>query len=165
MSTEALPLKVAGLSARYGVVPALNDVSITVGSGEIVTLIGANGAGKSTLIKTLAGVHKPDAGEIRWNGEVVAMDNPQDAIDLGIATMYQELDVVDALRGRPEPTVADQQDRAGLRRRSRHLLLGDGDAHGGVGHGQRRELVADCRAETGRRLRPLVAQARGQPGE
>ncbi len=46
MSTEALPLKVAGLSARYGVVPALNDVPITVGIGEIVTLIGANGEGK-----------------------------------------------------------------------------------------------------------------------
>ena len=57
-------------------------------------LLGQNGAGKSTLIKVLAGAHRPDAGEITWQGEPVALTTPDAAISLGIATIYQELDLV-----------------------------------------------------------------------
>lgn len=87
MSTEVLPLKVAGLSARYGVVPALNDVSITVGSGEIVTLIGANGAGKSTLIKTICGLVRPSTGSVHLFGENVTGMSPDRLVRKGLSVV------------------------------------------------------------------------------
>lgn len=87
MSTEALPLKVAGLSARYGVVPALNDVNITVGSGEIVTLIGANGAGKSTLIKAICGLVRPSSGSVHLFGENVTGMSPDRLVRKGLSVV------------------------------------------------------------------------------
>ncbi len=57
-------------------------------------LLGDNGAGKSTLIKTLAGVHKPDEGEIMIEGEKIVFDSPKDALDMGIGTVYQDLALV-----------------------------------------------------------------------
>ncbi|BDZ65221.1 sugar ABC transporter ATP-binding protein [Agromyces mangrovi Wang et al. 2018] len=76
---------------------ALQGVSLDVRPGEVHCVLGQNGAGKSTLIKVLAGAHQPDAGEITWQGETTEIPNPVAAIDMGIATMYQELDVVDGL--------------------------------------------------------------------
>ncbi|MEE6274626.1 sugar ABC transporter ATP-binding protein [Georgenia wangjunii] len=76
---------------------ALDGVDLDVRAGEVHCLLGQNGAGKSTLIKVLAGAHRTDGGEIRWNGEVVTIGNPVAALKLGVATMYQELDVVDGL--------------------------------------------------------------------
>ncbi|MGO2111593.1 MAG: sugar ABC transporter ATP-binding protein [Pseudoclavibacter sp.] len=82
---------------NFGPVRALTGVSLEILPGEVHCLLGQNGAGKSTLIKTLAGVYQPDAGMIAWNGTPVSITSPQAAIALGIATMYQELDVVDDL--------------------------------------------------------------------
>ena len=76
MATEATPLIVSGLSASYGVVPALRNVSLSVRSGQIVTLIGANGAGKSTLIKTICGLVRPTAGSVQLFGEDVTGLSP-----------------------------------------------------------------------------------------
>jgi ribose transport system ATP-binding protein len=90
-------LEVRGIVKSFAGVKALRGVDLTVTAGEVHCVLGQNGAGKSTLIKTLAGVHTPDAGEIRWNGEVVTLAHPTAAIEMGIATMYQELDVVDGL--------------------------------------------------------------------
>ncbi|RWZ51155.1 sugar ABC transporter ATP-binding protein [Labedella phragmitis] len=94
---SGLLLDARGLQKSFAGVRALRDVSLEVRPGEVHCVLGQNGAGKSTLIKTLAGVHRPDAGEIVWLGERVEIADPQAAIELGIATMYQELDVVDGL--------------------------------------------------------------------
>jgi branched-chain amino acid transport system ATP-binding protein len=71
MPGEAPSLQVSGLSASYGGVPAITDVSLELRRGEIVTLIGANGAGKSTVIKCICGLLEPTAGSVRLFGEDV----------------------------------------------------------------------------------------------
>ncbi|MGP1397981.1 MAG: ATP-binding cassette domain-containing protein [Inquilinaceae bacterium] len=90
-------LSVRGLSKRFGGVHALEDVSFDLRRGEVLALAGDNGAGKSTLIKTLSGVHRPDAGEILYQGRRVSFDNPRQARDLGIETIYQDLALADNL--------------------------------------------------------------------
>ena len=70
---------------------ALRGANFTVLTGEVVALVGDNGAGKSTLVKTLAGVHRPDDGEIRFDGQPVQIGSPLEARALGIETVYQDL--------------------------------------------------------------------------
>ena len=83
------------VSKFFGSVIALQGVSFSVEAGGIsCCLLGDNGAGKSTLIKTLAGVHKPSEGEILLEGKAVEFDSPRDALDAGIATVYQDLALV-----------------------------------------------------------------------
>ncbi|OUM43375.1 sugar ABC transporter ATP-binding protein [Arthrobacter sedimenti] len=90
-------LEVRGLTKGFAGVQALKGVDLQVVPGEVHCVMGQNGAGKSTLIKTLSGVHQPDSGEILWEGKQITLAGPTAALDLGIATMYQELDVVDGL--------------------------------------------------------------------
>ncbi|MFD5778646.1 sugar ABC transporter ATP-binding protein [Streptomyces sp. NPDC126933] len=78
------------VSKSFGAVRALRDVSLHLFPGEAHALAGENGAGKSTLIKTLAGVHRPDAGEVLLDGRTVVFHGPADARDAGIAVIYQE---------------------------------------------------------------------------
>src|SRR6201993_1685014 len=80
-----------GIVRHFGHVQALQGADLSVGRGEIVGLIGDNGAGKSTLVRILSGTDRPDAGEIRVNGEVVHFNGPQDARAVGIETVYQDL--------------------------------------------------------------------------
>ena len=94
-STPVLALK--GVTKSFGPVQALQDVDFEVQSGEVVALVGDNGAGKSTLVKTIAGIHKPDAGTISFQGEEVTIGGPSDAVHLGIATVYQDLALCDNL--------------------------------------------------------------------
>ncbi|SDN11971.1 monosaccharide ABC transporter ATP-binding protein, CUT2 family (TC 3.A.1.2.-) [Geodermatophilus siccatus] len=94
-------LEVHGVVKSFPGVRALDGVDLDVRAGEVHCLLGQNGAGKSTLIKVLAGAHQPDAGRISWRGEPVRLNDPQAAMSLGIATIYQELDLVAGL------TVAD----------------------------------------------------------
>ena len=82
------------ISKFFGSVIALKDVTMKVKKGEIMCLLGDNGAGKSTLIKTLSGVHKPNEGEIIVEGNKTEFDSPRDALDMGIATVYQDLALV-----------------------------------------------------------------------
>ena len=82
------------ISKYFGKVIALKDVTMKLRRGEIMCLLGDNGAGKSTLIKTLAGVHKPDEGEIIVENRKTVFDGPKDALDMGIATVYQDLALV-----------------------------------------------------------------------
>ena len=79
------------ISKFFGKVIALKNVTMKLKKGEIMCLLGDNGAGKSTLIKTLAGVHKPDEGEIIVEGNKTVFDGPKEALDMGIATVYQDL--------------------------------------------------------------------------
>lgn len=111
-------LSIRGLTKRFGPVTALRGVDLDVARGEVHCLLGQNGAGKSTLIKVLAGVHAHDEGEITWHGTDTRMPNPQAAIELGIATMYQELDVVDGLTVAENIYLGHELDRAGMTRRS-----------------------------------------------
>jgi simple sugar transport system ATP-binding protein len=92
---NAAPLLAArGIRKSFGAVEALASVSLTVHAGKVTCLLGDNGAGKSTLIKILSGVMSRDAGEIALNGEPVIFRSARDALDWGIATVYQDLAVV-----------------------------------------------------------------------
>jgi len=82
------------ISKFFGSVIALQEVTMHIKKGEIMCLLGDNGAGKSTLIKTLSGVHKPDKGEIIIEGKKIIFDSPREALDMGIATVYQDLALV-----------------------------------------------------------------------
>lgn len=85
------------ISKRFGAIQALVDVEFEVYTGEVVGLVGDNGAGKSTLIKIIAGVHRPDSGEYRFNGRQVSVGSPREATRLGIETVYQDLALCDNL--------------------------------------------------------------------
>ncbi|MFF7177833.1 ATP-binding cassette domain-containing protein [Streptomyces sp. NPDC008121] len=90
-------LTMSGITKSFPGVRALDGVDLEVAAGEVHCLLGQNGAGKSTLIKVLAGAHQPDGGRITWRGEPVHLRSPAAAMRLGIATIYQELDLVEGL--------------------------------------------------------------------
>jgi len=87
MRSEPLSLEVAGISASYGGVPAITDVSLKVERGTIVTMIGANGAGKSTVIKCICGLVKPTAGTVRLFGEDVTGLPPDRLVHRGLSVV------------------------------------------------------------------------------
>jgi ABC-type sugar transport system ATPase subunit len=130
--TEPL-LRVAGLRKSFGGVHAVDGVDLEIMPAEVVALVGDNGAGKSTLIKMIAGAYTRDGGEILWQGRAVDPQSPEDAKELGIETMYQDLALVPDLDpagnvflGR-EPIrwwlgVLPVLDRTTMRRRSAELL-------------------------------------------
>jgi len=87
-------IEVDNITKHFGSVIALAGVSLTVNRGEVHCLLGDNGAGKSTLIKTLAGVHKPSSGTFKVEGRPVTFQSPREALDAGIATVYQDLAMI-----------------------------------------------------------------------
>ena len=92
---DATPvLEARDVSKYFGRVIALENVSLSVRPGEVNCLLGDNGAGKSSLIKTLSGVHPPDSGSLYMDGQPVTFNSPRDALDRGIATVYQDLAVL-----------------------------------------------------------------------
>ncbi|MFI8320145.1 sugar ABC transporter ATP-binding protein [Streptomyces sp. NPDC085529] len=97
MATRPPLLTMHRITKSFPGVRALDGVDLEVQAGEVHCLLGQNGAGKSTLIKVLAGAHQPDGGEITWGGEPVSLTSPIAAMRLGIATIYQELDLVGGL--------------------------------------------------------------------
>ncbi len=95
-SPAGMPLlEMQGISKRFAGVQALKGVSLSVWPGEVVSLIGENGAGKSTLMKILGGVHSPDEGEIKVNGQPVVIQSVKDSARAGISFIHQELNVLD----------------------------------------------------------------------
>ncbi|GAB7109839.1 sugar ABC transporter ATP-binding protein [Streptomyces phaeofaciens JCM 4814] len=97
MAPQPPLLTMSGITKSFPGVRALDGVDLEVQAGEVHCLLGQNGAGKSTLIKVLAGAHQPDSGEITWRGEPVTLRSPIAAMRLGIATIYQELDLIEGL--------------------------------------------------------------------
>ncbi len=89
MADKRPVLELRNVGKSFGPIDVLHRISLNVHEGEVLCLLGDNGAGKSTLIKTLAGVHKPTAGEILMDGETVEFNRPRDAADRGIATVHQ----------------------------------------------------------------------------
>ena len=86
-----------GVSKNYGAMHALTDVNLSVFPGEVTCVLGDNGAGKSTLIKIMSGLHRHDAGTMKVNGSEVHFTSPRDSLNAGIATVYQDLAVVDLM--------------------------------------------------------------------
>ncbi|WP_062207432.1 ATP-binding cassette domain-containing protein [Aureimonas sp. AU12] len=86
-----LVLGLSGISKNFGAVSALTDIDLELHAGEVVALVGDNGAGKSTLVKVLAGVHQPTSGTMTFQGKPVTLTGPSSALELGIATVFQDL--------------------------------------------------------------------------
>src|SRR5688572_18341837 len=117
-ATEPALLTMADIVKEFPGVRALDGVDLDVRAGEVHALLGQNGAGKSTLIKVLAGAHQPDDGTITWRGEPVRLTHPQAAMRLGIATIYQELDLVDGLTVAENVFLGHEHSTAGISKRS-----------------------------------------------
>lgn len=124
MDNEAIPLKVTGLFVRYGVVPAINDVSIELRKGRILTIIGANGAGKSTLIKTICGLVQPVAGEVHLFGENVVGQSPDRLVAKGLSVvpegrrLFGEMTLLENL----EMGAFSRSDQKAVKRNLEHVL-------------------------------------------
>jgi simple sugar transport system ATP-binding protein len=92
--TKVALVKLTNVSKHYGSIIALTDITLEVGGGEVTCVLGDNGAGKSTLIKIIAGLHQPTHGIYEVDGAPVSFDSPREALERGIATVYQDLAVV-----------------------------------------------------------------------
>ncbi|HEY1291995.1 MAG TPA: ATP-binding cassette domain-containing protein [Chloroflexota bacterium] len=95
MSAEPALVEMRNIRVAFGGVHAVDDVTVSLGRGEVVGLVGGNGAGKSTLMRVLSGAHPSDSGEILIEGKPVVIGNPRDAKGLGIETIYQTLALAD----------------------------------------------------------------------
>ena len=87
-------VRLTNAGKHYGSIIALTDITLEVGAGEVTCVLGDNGAGKSTLIKIIAGLHQPSTGTYEVEGKPVEFNSPREALERGIATVYQDLAVV-----------------------------------------------------------------------
>jgi ribose transport system ATP-binding protein len=118
-------LSMSGVSKSFGATRALVDVSFSVERGQVRALIGENGAGKSTLMKLLAGVHRPDAGQMMVSGQPYAPVRPVDAICSGVAMIYQELNLAPHLSVVDNVLLGQERSRLGwLRRAEQRAIAG-----------------------------------------
>src|SRR5690349_13446881 len=128
MSGQPL-LELKGVFKRFGAVTALAGVDFHVDAGEVMALVGDNGAGKSTMIKTVAGIHPIDEGQILWEGKPVSIHGPKDSAALGIEVVYQDLALCDNLDvvqnmylGRETLSWGRRLDEAKMEKRAREVL-------------------------------------------
>jgi simple sugar transport system ATP-binding protein len=156
-------LEARDVSKYFGAVVAIEGVSLMVRAGQITCLLGDNGAGKSTLIKTLSGVHVPDKGTLAVDGEPVVFGSPRDALDAGVATVYQDLAIMPLMSVTRnfflgnEPTVGvgplkrfDMPKAAGIAHEEMKRIgidLRDTDQAVGTLSGGERQTLAIARAE------------------
>ena len=128
-------LRLTDVVKTFPGVRALDGVELEVRAGEVHCLLGQNGAGKSTLIKVLSGVHRPDSGQVEWLGQPVSFANPQAAMKAGIATIYQELDLVDDLSVAENAFLGHEPRRLGFIRRG-HTARRTREILGRLGHAE-----------------------------
>jgi polar amino acid transport system ATP-binding protein len=129
MSAESGPsVELRNLSARYGATPVLNGIGLTVGKGEIVSLIGPSGSGKSTVLRVLAALLKPHAGEVRFGGRVIDYDSRADirAMRGRLAIVFQQYNLfanMDVLRNvTVAPLKVQKRDRREVEAEARSIL-------------------------------------------
>ncbi len=118
-------LQLTGIRKAFGATQALKGVSLTLGAGEALALIGENGAGKSTLMKVLSGAHRPDAGRMGLDGRPYSPRDPLDARRQGVAMIYQELNLAPHLTVEENILLGAEPHRFGWldRRRRREMAL------------------------------------------
>jgi len=90
-------LEVKNITKRFGGLVAVDNVNMKVFPGEVIGILGDNGAGKSTLIKVISGVYHADAGKIYFNNQMIRINNPMEALRIGIETIYQDLALAENL--------------------------------------------------------------------
>ncbi len=127
-------LEIRNIEKSFGAVQALRQVSLSAHAGEVLGLIGDNGAGKSTLVKCVAGIIKPDEGEILIHGEKTELTSPRDAHERGIETVHQDLALIDTLdvtgniflnrELTHRPRFAGWMDKRRMHREARQILEG-----------------------------------------
>ena len=128
-------LRLTDVVKTFPGVRALDGVQLEVRAGEAHCLLGQNGAGKSTLIKVLSGAHRPDSGQVEWLGQPVSFANPQAAMKAGIATIYQELDLVEDLSVAENAFLGHEPRRFGFIRRGQ-MARRTRDILGRLGHAE-----------------------------
>jgi ABC-type sugar transport system ATPase subunit len=125
-------LELKGVNKYFTGVKALDDAGFSLDKGEVHALLGINGAGKSTLIKIISGVYSRDSGEIKIDGNPVSINNPQDAINLGISTVFQDPQVIESFTGYENIFLGVENDkkfylsgisRRAIRKKAQDLLL------------------------------------------
>ena len=159
-------IRVEHIRKRFGVVTALEDVSLHLRPGEVLGLIGDNGAGKSTLVKILTGFHKPDSGRIFVDGKEVQLKSVTHARSLGIDTVFQDLALVPGMSVYHNMFLnrelvsrlgaARFLDNRAMRKRSREYLDDIGDPAAVDGHARSHR----CRAASARRSRSRARRIR-----
>lgn len=120
---EELSLEMTGILKEFPGVRALDRADFSLARGEVHALLGINGAGKSTLIKVLSGVYQADAGQIKLEGQPIEINSPQDAIDHGIATVYQDPQMIPSFTGYENIFLGAESDSDGLFPRIRRKAL------------------------------------------
>jgi ABC-type sugar transport system ATPase subunit len=155
-TTPALELRSA--SKSFGRVAALRGASLAAYRGQVLGIVGDNGAGKSTMLKTLSGIHSPDSGELLIDGREVAFSSPRDARDAGIATVQQDLALVEVLDVATNMALGDLPrkglfvDRAAMNQQARQVLdeikatVGSVTMPVGLLSGGQRQIIAIARA-------------------
>ena len=157
-TTRTPALRLRGISKTFGHVIALAEVDLEARAGEVLAIVGDNGAGKSTLIKIVSGVYHPDAGIMEVAGVPVAPGNPAEARRTGIATVFQDLALVEVLDVATNmflgqfPRRGWFVDRAAMESQSRAFLDGLGvtvssvRSEVGMLSGGQRQIIAIARA-------------------
>jgi ribose transport system ATP-binding protein len=107
-------LEIIGARKQFPGVVALDNVSLTLGAGEVLAVVGENGAGKSTLMKIVAGVYQPDAGQVRIDGSAVRFPGPAEAIAAGVSLIHQELNLAENLTVLDNLFLGRERTRAGF---------------------------------------------------
>ncbi len=123
MTERAGVLEVVGISKAFGASRALRDVSFALEAGEVHALVGENGAGKSTLMKVLSGAVRPNSGVMTLQGRPYAPRSPRDALERGVAMIYQELALAPHLSVEANVMLGQERTFAGLVRRKEHRRI------------------------------------------